>query len=737
MASIYKQKQKKQLRNAIICCALVFIMLASTIVISISHKMSFYQDFSDKNFASAIASALGLSSQYDLTQEDLDRFEGLVYFCSVGVDTATMQSYAYPVVMLCDKTYTDALMEQTDPDYKPTDEKAPDYSQNVAQVIYQLSDPTDLNLFRNLRMLRAFDISELSTMSEGCYQTQLYSMYGLGNTPYSLDTLIAATKLTQLTSLEQISSLKKLEQLSICYTGITTLDGIENFPNLNKLDATSTALTDISALENATGLTYLGLNSIDVTVEEEDDHDHDHDHSGDTSADDSSKEESKEESSKEESSKEESSKVETPEEEESREESEESETEYNASGLTNDDLSIIAKLPNLKYLDISNNNISDLSALSGLKNVKYLSVATNPITNLKGVEAMTEMKLLHALDCQLTDINAVKGFAKLENVYLSGNKLTDISALSSATEVTYLDASDNGLTDASAVSGMTKLMTLALGDNNIVTAPDLSKLDRLGTLDLSDNNLEDASGLKDLNPTYPGMSDDDIEADKKVTKEEEKAVNTNTLTITLSDNYLTSIALSAKKLGSLDLSDNKLTSGETAALQFTGCDKLSSLTLTDNKTLTSLKGIETLKELATLTANKTGITEIPDLKELKKLTTVNLSNTDLESLSGLKGNEYITTLTMTECLKLKDIKDLVTLKKLSTANFTKCTALDNTSIKDAFGTPKLGDKKAELVFDAKSKLNITLTGCKKITEFVIFEEYGNMKVSYDKPTDKK
>ena len=231
MASIYKQKQKKQLRNAIICCALVFIMLASTIVISISHKMSFYQDFSDKNFASAIASALGLSSQYDLTQEDLDRFEGLVYFCSVGVDTATMQSYAYPVVMLCDKTYTDALMEQTDPDYEPTDEKAPDYSQNVAQVIYQLSDPTDLNLFRNLRMLRAFDISELSTMSEGCYQTQLYSMYGLGNTPYSLDTLIAATKLTQLTSLEQISSLKKLEQLSICYTGITTLDGIENFPN--------------------------------------------------------------------------------------------------------------------------------------------------------------------------------------------------------------------------------------------------------------------------------------------------------------------------------------------------------------------------------------------------------------------------------------------------------------------------------------------------------------------------
>ena len=166
MASIYKTKQKKQLWAAIICCALVFIMLASTIVISISHKLSFYQEFNDKDFASAIASALNLSSQYDLTQEDLDRFEGLIYFCSVGVDTtSSYQSYAYPVVMLCDKTYTDALMKQTDPDYEVDKEDKTDYSNSVTQVYYVLSDPEDLNLFRNLRMLRAYDVSELSSMA--------------------------------------------------------------------------------------------------------------------------------------------------------------------------------------------------------------------------------------------------------------------------------------------------------------------------------------------------------------------------------------------------------------------------------------------------------------------------------------------------------------------------------------------------------------------------------------------
>ncbi len=735
MASIYKTKQKKQFWTAIICCALVFIMLASTIVISISHKMSFYQDFSDKNFASAIATALGLSSQYDLTQEDLDRFEGLIYFCSVGVDTTTYQSYATPVVMLCDKTYTDALMEQTDPDYEGESEENVDYSKNIVQVGYILTDPADLNLFRNLRMLRAYDVSELSTMSEGCYQTQLYSMYGLGNIPYTLDTIVEATKLSALTDLSQISSLTKLEQLSLCYTGITSLNGIENFPNLNKLDVANTALTDISALEKVPGLTYLSMNSLNVEIPEEDeDHDHDHDHetSGDTSADtsaDTSSDASSDTSSEEE-------KEETPEEEEEREESKETEVEYNTTGLTNEDLTVLSKLPNLKYLDISNNNVTSLSALSSLKNIKYLSIATNPVESLAGVEGLTEMKLLHALDCSLTDISAVKGFSKLESVYLSGNSITDISALSSATEVTYLDASDNKITDMSAVTGMTKLITLALSDNNITAIPDLKGLDRLGSLDLSDNALEDASGLASFNPTYPGMSDDDIEADKKVEKEDDKAANKNTVTINLSDNYIKNITLSAKKLSSLDLSDNKLTAGEEGALKFNDCAKLETLTLTDNKTLTSLKGIESLLSLKTLTANKTGLTEIPDLKALKNLTTVNLSDTDLESLSGLKGNESVTTLTMTDCEKLKDIKDLVTLKKLTTVNFTDCTALDDTSIKDAFGTPKNGDKKAELIFDAKSKLNITLKGCKKITDFSIFSEYGNMKATYDKVSDK-
>ncbi|MBQ3004162.1 MAG: leucine-rich repeat domain-containing protein, partial [Clostridia bacterium] len=548
MASLYKQKQKRKLIAAIVCCVLVFAMIVSTIVIGLVHKASLYEQFEDGDFAAAIAESLGLSSRYSLDMEDLDRFEGLVYFCNVGIDSANgYASYAYPVVMLCDKTYTDALIEQSNPDYEaPETEDESDYSENIVAVPYVLTDPSDLNMFRNLRLLRAFDVSEINEMSQNCYTTQLYNMYGLGTTAYNVDTLIEATKLSGLTSLEQISSLTKLEHLSLCYTGITNLDGIANFPNLQKLDTTYTALEDISALKDATNLTYLSINSINVTETEDDhDHDHDHDHSDETSdeSEDASADTSADTSA--------DSSADTSDESSEESEEEKKEPTYNETGLTSDDLAVLSELKNLVYLDITNNNVTDLSALSSLQNIKYLSVANNPITSLKGTEGLKNMKVLYAIDCRLESIEAVKGIDTLETVYLSNNLLTDLSALSSATKVTHLDASENELTDASAVAGMTELATLVLNGNKLTAAPDLSGLDKVTSVDLSDNEITDVTGLEKFDPT-------DFEPEKdKDGKDKELDV---TITLNLSDNKIENIKLSASLLTSLNLSENALVS---------------------------------------------------------------------------------------------------------------------------------------------------------------------------------
>ncbi len=710
MASSFKKKQKRHLIAAIVCCVLVLAVLVASVAVACAHRSSLYQKFEDRDFAAAIAQALGLSSKYSLDQEDLDKYEGLVYFCSVGVDTNNKySSYAYPVVMLCDKTYTDLLIEESDPGHEPATEKdETDYSSHYIAVPYVLSDPEDLNLFTNLRMLRAFDISEINEMASGCQMTQIYSMYGLGTQAVSVNTLIDGTRLSGLNDLHQISSLTKLEHLSLCYSGITSLDGLENFPNLTKLDITSTAVTDISALSSVPNLSYLSLNSLNETKKDESGETSGitsgdtSDTSADTSSDTSSEASDDKDDDKE----------------------EKKEPTYNETGLTSEQLSVLSNLKNLTYLDITNNYITDLSALSTLQNMEYLSLANNPLEKLTGTENMKSLKVLYATDCRLTGLDELQGADKLESAYLSNNKLSSLNGLSASTAMTSLDASGNELTDASAVAGMKDLETLNLSDNRLTKAPDLSALKKTTGVDLSKNELTDASGLEKFNPTEHEVEKDDQGNDKAIT-----------LTLNLSGNKLSKLSLSASKLTSLDLTDNQLgLNAEGAALHFDGCTALTTLTVNDNATLQTLEGIETLTELTTLNAkNSTLLTNIPALKELKKLATVDLSGSKaLKTLEGLKDCEALSSLTLSECERLTDLTAVSTLKKLSTLNLDKCTELTNESITNAFGTPKTDTQEANLLMDKAIKMTVTLTGCTKVTDFKIFDEYGSITLNRDK-----
>ncbi|MCH5183729.1 MAG: leucine-rich repeat domain-containing protein [Oscillospiraceae bacterium] len=721
MAPIYKKKQKRQLIVAIVCSVLVFAMLLATMIVGILHRRSLASKFEDETFAKAIADSLGLSSVYDLKQSDLDRYEGLVYFWQVGFDYTSGSSYAYPVIMLCDKEYTDALMEQSRPGYEaPEDEEAPNYKDHYTLIYYAIADPEDLNLFANLRMLRTFDTAELSDMEQGCQETQIYYMYyGMG-TPVSINALLALSGMDKLTSLKQLSKLTKLEQLSLSFSGITNLEGIDQFPNLNKLDVSFTALQELTGLDSASKLTHLALNSINVTPPEPSEDEEDE-------SSDETSEETSEESSKDEETSDDEDEDDEDEDEEEEEEEKEDPT-FNETGLTAEDLAIIAKLPNLQYLDITNNNIADLSALSALQNVEYLSAGNNPLTSLSGLENMKNMEMLYLTNCLLEDASAVSGFEKLESVYLTGNKLTNLNAFSKATKVTYLDASDNLLTDASGVSGMKEILTLNLASNKLTAAPDLSGLTKVNSVNLSSNKLTDVSGLKGFDPT-------DYEIKEPEKEGEEPTMPT--VTLNLSGNKLTEVTLKASMLSSLDLSDNKLTS-----LELEGCKNVKTLIISKNKKLETVPSLAKLESLVTLTASETGLTELPELKGLKKLTTVNLSKSKkIESIKGLKGNESITTLNLSECSKLSDISVLHTITALTSVDLSKCPGLNDESIEAAFGTPSGKDEEgkeieAKLLFKEDYKLTVTLTGCLNIKNYDIFNEYSEMKVTHDNANKK-
>ena len=72
----------KQKKTIIICIVLSVLLLAGSLFVIIDGLVRAnepYNQFEDAGFASALATALGKSSVRDITQEDLDKVESLVY----------------------------------------------------------------------------------------------------------------------------------------------------------------------------------------------------------------------------------------------------------------------------------------------------------------------------------------------------------------------------------------------------------------------------------------------------------------------------------------------------------------------------------------------------------------------------------------------------------------------------------------------------------------------------------
>ena len=106
--------------------------------------------------------------------------------------------------------------------------------------------------------------------------------------------------------------------------------------------------------------------------------------------------------------------------------------------LQAEDIAVIASLPNLERLTLSECGLSTISGLEKAQNLEYLNLSNNTIRNLE--------PLSHLM--------------KLEEVNLSHNALTGLNALSVLTNLRKLDVSYNSLTSVAPIATCTKLTSL-------------------------------------------------------------------------------------------------------------------------------------------------------------------------------------------------------------------------------------------------------------------------------------
>ena len=93
------------------------------------------------------------------------------------------------------------------------------------------------------------------------------------------------------------------------------------------------------------------------------------------------------------------------------------------------DLSSLAGLVNLSWLDLGYNNISDVSALKGLTRLAWLSIRVNNISDISALSDMSVLKQLYGQDNEIARIESLRGLTGLQTVVLSSNEISDLAPL--------------------------------------------------------------------------------------------------------------------------------------------------------------------------------------------------------------------------------------------------------------------------------------------------------------------
>ena len=163
------------------------------------------------------------------------------------------------------------------------------------------------------------------------------------------------------------------------------------------------------------------------------------------------------------------------------------------------DFSPIARLTNLRILNLSDCSISDIAFLAKLTQLIQLDLSSNPVADVSPLAGLTQLSGLYLYNTSISDVSALSGLIHLTDLGISSGVVSDVSPLSGLTQLTFLDLGGNAISDIAALKGLTQLTYLYLWDNAISDISSLSGLMQLRVLDLNYNAVLDVSPLVKLN----------------------------------------------------------------------------------------------------------------------------------------------------------------------------------------------------------------------------------------------
>ncbi len=139
----------------------------------------------------------------------------------------------------------------------------------------------------------------------------------------------------------------------------------------------------------------------------------------------------------------------------------------NQSGICIQSIAPLSSLENLKYLNLSNNQISQIHQVSTFEKLTHLDLSKNSIYLIEGLENLRDVSHLNLSGNLLSIISGLKNMTNLKHLDLSYNTITKIEDLDNLHALELLDISANEIQVIEGIENLNKLKYLLLNDNKI------------------------------------------------------------------------------------------------------------------------------------------------------------------------------------------------------------------------------------------------------------------------------
>jgi len=306
------------------------------------------------------------------------------------------------------------------------------------------------------------------------------------------------------------------------------------------------------------------------------------------------------------------------------------------------DIQFIKYSDRLKHLDISNTKIRDISELVNLKAIRSLRVEQTPIMSFAVLNEFDSLKSLYIAQSGFNNTENIKDLSKLEDLDLSKNYLVNFSQLSELASLKYLNLSNTNVQDLAPLAGLENLEILditntevsdisALNGKNLLSKvlADESRLSVIASDNFIRNNPKVLliHHVKDLESWWAGLSD----AWKATLKKANPRITT--------DNPSVETLTSTIGLEKLDLSG----AGIETLNPITRFVKLTKVDFSDNP-ISEIVSLSEVKTLTEIIGRNSLVKDVSPLKSNEELVKIDLDGSPVSSIlsvGSLPNLEYL------------------------------------------------------------------------------------------------